>query len=469
MRKRLIVILALVLVAGLTAAAYAEVQNVKVSGDITVLGASRNLTLAGPKNTNDKSFIATIARVKVDADLTDQVMATIRVLNERYWGNESENGNTLVGETSETNTNIVLDLANVTLKEFLYSPLTLIVGRQELHFGNDMIIGDPDTNNQTTIRSPFGATIGYGQRDADLTARKAFDAIRATLNYDPLVVDAIYAKVTTRNSQNIANDDTNIFGINANYKVDAKTTVEAYWFEKNVGKKAPSTSNPKKSDRVDTVGARGVVAANENLIYQLEMAYQFGKKVDSTKSYAEVANRKAWALEAAATYNFTKAKYTPSTTLLYAYFSGDHENNTYNTNNGTYKGWDPMFENQKFGDIANTQFDQTNAHILGGIGTLKPADDIILKAEYYAFWWAKAYPEGSSTATRRGDTVYFTQRRFVGQELDLTATYNYTEDVQFSLMGGWFVPGPSIDKEKTSTNQRTKLASEVIGCMKVTF
>ena len=41
---------------------------------------------------------------------------------------------------------IALDLANVRLKEFLYAPLDLTIGRQELHYGNDFIMGDPDTN-----------------------------------------------------------------------------------------------------------------------------------------------------------------------------------------------------------------------------------------------------------------------------------------------------------------------------------
>ena len=42
MHKRLILILALAFVVGVTMAAYAEVQNVKVSGDLTVKGVARN-------------------------------------------------------------------------------------------------------------------------------------------------------------------------------------------------------------------------------------------------------------------------------------------------------------------------------------------------------------------------------------------------------------------------------------------
>jgi hypothetical protein len=459
MSKRLILILALAFVVGLSAYAYAEVQNVKVSGDLTVYGISRNLSLKGAKDNRDTSSIASIARVKVDADLTDNVATTVRLLNERYWGSETQNVNT----SSDANTEIVLDLAYVALKEFLYSPLSLTVGRQELHFGNDMIVGDYDTNNVASTASPFAYRSTSIIRDADLSARKAFDAIRATLNYDPLVVDAVFAKVNTNNNQNIGNDDTNLFGINANYKVDAKTTVEGYWFEKQVGKKAVATV--KKEDRVDTVGARVVNTAIENLILNGEIAYQFGKKAGTTTTDSSV-NRKAWALETSAAYNWKKIKYTPSTTLLYNYFSGDHENPS-STNLGAYRGWDPMFENQKFGDIANAQLNQTNLHILGGIVTAKPVDDVTLKGGYYAYWWAKAYPDGTTWTTARGDAMSMTERRFVGQEFDITATYDYTEDVQFALMGGWAFLGAAVNKETSSV--KTKMASELIGSMKVTF
>jgi len=451
MSKRLIIILALAFVVGIACAAYAEVQNVKVSGDITALGAIRNLNLKGEANDGSKSFLATITRVRIDADLTDNVMTTVRLINERYWGRDVSDAT----DATSTNTDIALDLALVTMKEFLYSPLTVTVGRQDLRFGNAMIIGDPDTNNQASTASAFGST----SRDPDLSARKAFDAIRATLNYDPLVVDLVYAKISTNASQNVGNDDQNLMGINANYALNKKTNLEGYWFEKNVGKKAAAV---KKANRVDTIGGRIVTQPIENLTYQLEAAYQFGK-YPGTSSTADSVNRKAWALETAATYNMPKRRFSPSLTACYAYFSGDHENNAYTTNQGAYRGWDPMYEDQKMGDIASALFDQTNAHVVGAILSAKPKEDVTLKGEYYAYWWAKAYPEGASTPTRRGDTVYFHERRFAGQEVDLTATYDYTEDVQFALMGGLFIPGPSLVKGNDTP------ASEVIGSMKVTF
>jgi hypothetical protein len=91
MGRRLIVVLALALAVAITLSpAFAEVQNVKVSGDLNMFGAIRNnfgLTRGpdGNRRNNDESFIATQTRVKIDADLTDNVSAVFRLINERKW------------------------------------------------------------------------------------------------------------------------------------------------------------------------------------------------------------------------------------------------------------------------------------------------------------------------------------------------------------------------------------------------
>ncbi|MDD5553850.1 MAG: hypothetical protein PHE18_08290, partial [Candidatus Omnitrophica bacterium] len=199
MSKRLILILVLAFALGITCAAYAEVQNVKVSGDITVKGVARdNLDLVKTQseqltngagtatNFDDQSAdILSIARIRVDADLTDNVVATVRLLNERNWNGEAivagqTNSNIGLNGATANEHGVDVDLAYITLKEFLYSPLTLMIGRQELHFGNDLIVGDPDTNIYSAASN---------LAEGDLSARKSFDAIRATLDYNPLVVD----------------------------------------------------------------------------------------------------------------------------------------------------------------------------------------------------------------------------------------------------------------------------------------
>ena len=104
-------------------------------------------------------------------------------------------------------------------------------------------------------------------------------------------------------------------------------------------------------------------------------------------------------------------------------------------------------------------------HIFGGIVSAKPIEDVTLKGEYYAYWFAKAYPDGTTLATRRdtATNLNMTQRKDLGQELDITATYDYTEDVQFSLLSGTFFTGAAFEKDNNS------VATDLIGSMKVTF
>jgi len=327
--------------------------------------------------------------------------------------------------------------------------LTVTIGRQNLRFGNGMIVGDPDTNNQVSGVSALAS-------DPDLSARKAFDAIRLTLNYDPLVVDVVASKIRERNLA--LSDDIDLYGVNAAYSLNKKTMLEGYVFSKYTGREI-AASNPRKVDRVDTVGGRVVTSLTDRLTYQLEAAYQFGKRVNTAEAKSNSVSRRAWALETALTLNMSEKKMSPMLTACYAYYSGQKRNDV-----ERYQAWDPMFEDQTSGHIANAQFDQSNAHVLGGILQAKPKDDVTLKGEYYAYWWDKVYSNGQVMTTRRGDSVTMTDSKFAGQEIDLTAIYDYTEDVQLSLLTGVFLPGASFH----STASRDT-ATEVIGSMKVTF
>ena len=66
----------------------------------------------------------------------------------------------------------------------LYSPLTLIIGRQELNYGTSLIVG-----RASLYHNPNN--IAY----RDLSSLHGFDAIRAILDYDPWTMDLVIAKM----------------------------------------------------------------------------------------------------------------------------------------------------------------------------------------------------------------------------------------------------------------------------------
>ena len=124
--RKFLGLVALVVAAALVAApVYAEVQNVKVSGDVNVKAITHhdfdlkqkqgNLGIPPRQqgvvsNDDEGDIILQTTRVRVDADLTDNVSAAVRLLNQRIWDGQND------GDGNE----IVLDNAYVTLKELVY-------------------------------------------------------------------------------------------------------------------------------------------------------------------------------------------------------------------------------------------------------------------------------------------------------------------------------------------------------------
>jgi hypothetical protein len=452
MSKRLIAVLALALVVGLTFTAYAEVQNVKVSGDLNILGVARNQFdlargIKGNKNDDSESYFATQTRIRIDADLTDNVGVTMRLINERNWNQESV-----------SNTDIDLDLAYVTLKEFLYSPLSLTLGRQELKYGNQLVLGNAG--------SSFGSS-ALGGLSSDLSERKAFDGIKATLNYDPLVIDAFYAKIDSNSARGNENDDIDLYGIYATYDINKKLSADVYGLYEN-------SSTLDKNDKIYTVGTLIKASPIADLKLSLEAAMQLGNKRNNSDSTDEQSNdkRSAYAMQAMADYTFSKVKMTPMIGAGYTYLSGDKDAG----NNDTGKhGWDQMFYNQSLNNIAYAILPFTNLSVLNLRGSIKPMDDVTVALNYG--WYNRAEKNASSIISPSVDgdgyissnpSYYGTKylmndKRDLGNEVDLTVTYDYTEDVQLGLTGGWFAPGKAFSE----ANRRD--ATQLIGSMKVTF
>ncbi|MCM8792271.1 MAG: alginate export family protein [Candidatus Omnitrophica bacterium] len=436
MSRRLIILVALAFVVGLSFSAYAEVQNIKVGGDILLRGLSRNnfdlvnSGTAGDKEDDQASFATANVRLRIDADLTDNVSATVRLLNERLWGTLDDNS---------ASSDIDLDLAYVTLKEFLYSPLTVMIGRQELRYGNALIVGDPDTNRVVDDVSPFSGTIA-----ADLSSHKAFDAIRAVLNYDPLVLDLFYAQIEENTLTR--NDDVDLMGVNLIYTLDKNTTLNPYIFIRSEGSNRSGQRG--KSTKAYVPGILVTSSPIENLKGSLEFAYQFGKATGSADKL------RAWAAQAGLDYTFANVRYSPMLGMQYTYLSGDK-----NTSDNKDKAWDPMFEDQTLNSIPNLLFVNSNMQVINLKGSMKPMEDVTLMVNYGNYRLAQ------KVTSLTGYKIWtLTGKKALGNALDIGAVYDYTEDVQLGLDFGWFFPGKAFTKED---GRRT--ANQVIGSMKVTF
>ena len=456
MSKRLILVLTLAFVFGIAFAAYAEVQNIKVSGDLLFTTASRQMfglggttSVSGDKKSDTENLLITQARLMVDADLTDNVAATLRLINERSWNSETS-----------TSTNIDVDLAYVALKEFLYSPLSVTVGRQEIKLGNGLIIGNARTY----------ATAKLNGVPSDLSLRKSFDAITAVLDYDPLVITGLYAKIdgstrTLSSGVRSVRGDTDLWGVNAAYDLGRRgAKAEAYYLRKNGDASGfGDTTTVKKEDVINVFGALLSATPIENLKTSAELAFQYGEVSGGTPS-----KKRAMAAQVMADYTFAKVKYTPALGVSYTYLSGDKD-----TTDNKDKSWDRMYYDQALNNITYAILPFSNMDVVNLKGSVKPKEDITIAANLGIYRVAhkissltgvnvdsngNTYGNGSSN-----DYTMDSTKKDLGTALDLTASYDYTEDVQIALTGGMFKAGKAFAASNRST------ATQVLGTMKVTF
>jgi len=434
MSKRSILILALAFVVGISAYAYAEVQNIKVGGDLTMMGLSRyGFNLTTPEA--DASGLVAITRLRLDADLTDEVMVTVRLLNERVWGT--------LDMDLMTSDDIDLDLAYVTLREFLYSPLTLTVGRQDFRLGSGLIVGDPDTNQYDMSLSGLPMILG------DLSSSKAFDGIVGVLDYAPLTLTLGYLKINETPGGNLfdlttdglraVGDDVDAYVVNAAYDFgDERGTMgELYYVLADVGDDSTNTVANMQTNDISNIGMRLMSSPLENLSASAELAYQTSRRLVGT------GHRSDTALILAANYALPEVDWSPILGFDYIRI-GDN--------------WNPMFEDVASADIANALFPATNCQIFGLTAIAYPMEDVSARVRFASHRLANEIPGlANSWATYAMNS----DKKSLGNEWDLHLMYDYTEDVQLGFKFGYFDTGKAFMNREDAT--------QVIGSMKVTF
>ena len=527
--KFLRVFCVIALVAFFAVSAYAETQNVKVSGDLAIRAffrdnyggnqsfndspdESRTLlgvttlpsTRSGIDRSNSNWFMST-TELQIDADLTDNVSTCIRLLNQRDWNAATEsmyNQNTQVstigsggyghgsagflgaGYQDDANEFAVdLELAYVTLKNFLYSPLTVTIGRQNLWFGKGFIVG---ANQRVRNAINYGAAALPQPISApEYSAQNAFDSVKAVLDFDPWTLTSIYSRIWQNDIR--SDDGLDLFGTNVGYKFDAyKGEAEGYWFYKRDKQvQAFNWDDPAGSNDVNTIGLRGSFDPIDIVTLYAEFAGQFGSYVGN-QMQANNRSRVAGALDVGGECRYFTDKWAwkPKLGFEYIWYSGQSPtDNVQSWGSGLYHGWDPMFRGKTDSLIRefigryyfSSQYPFTvtnyynsadngfqNQHQIIFSGSLQPMDSIKLTGNLNMFWNQEAYD--SRTMKSRG---------YVGTEIDVGATWDYTEDVSFNIVGGWFVPGDVYYLDNANNNGMAvftpSAATDVVGSVKVSF
>ncbi len=434
MSKKLIMLMVFALVIAFSGAAMAEVQNVKVGGDTSIWAFDRyqfNLkNIKGSTTATDKKMdfngIAQIANVKISADLSEAVSATMVLRNERIWAGATETVTSNLTAVSQNrgDSNVYLAAGYVTLKEMFGQPFTLKAGTMGFKLGSGLLVGDADTNRVTS--GPFAQAL------ADLSPRKAFTGFVGVLDLKPVTITGGALKVTEANLAT-NNDDVNAYVLNAGYdlaEAGFKSGIAEAYFVERWAHRTP----------IDNYGVRVQAGVIDNMTVGGEFCYQKSKVAVVDSNTAILLN---------AGYAMPDVVMAPSFSIDYTRLS---------------KNWQPMMEDMTPADIANVLFPNTNISLLGVTVGAKPMTDVGVTLRAATMRSVRPINNGATTTFTNDIATYnMDKHRFLGNEYDLHLTYDYTEDVQFGLMGGIFTPGKAFAPENR------KNASQVIGSMKVTF
>lgn len=425
MSRKLIVAMAVLSVAFM-GTVFAAVESIKVSGDVNSEYISRDFALGEVSNAeNDSETFISQIRLRFDADLTEGVSAVLQLLSERGWG---EDNSADINDADD----IEVNLGYVELKEFFYEPLTLIIGKQNLKLGNGLVVGNPDTNQGMMTAS--SVPTGLPTMAEDLSLNKAFDAIRAVLDFSPWTVNLLLAQVDEVATGD-RRDDEILLGINAAYDWNSYNGVsEVYIISANSQPQSTDVTDTK--DHVYTFGTRTQLDVNDNLSAGLEIAYQIGDRYVSATDHDNIG---AWAIQLGSEYSFLN-DYNAKIGLGYTFLTGDESKSEQR-----YEGWDPLWEDQTPAEIINILMENTDAHILTVSGSMMPREDLTLGILYAHASRDKKDLDGTyspSLGAASGYTYSVSQNdQDFGDEIDAYAIYDYTEDVQLKLSGAWFLPG----------------------------
>ena len=378
--KKLWLVVALVAWGGLAINTFADVQNIRLSGDIRIRAYYLNGTDIenSGKNGGDAAFISQRTRVSVEADLEDHVLVVVTLKAEGLWGGDNESNNSSgAGGSSSSSINRRWDVgvteAYVQFNEVFYSAATLKLGRQYLHYGRGLIISSTEQEYN-------------------------YDAARLVLDYYPLTIDIVGAELV--NNQFFSSTPTHggsadLLFINARYEMSDSVIkdVEAYF-----GWVAQGSSGPITLGRVPPtqfagspliIGLRSDMNLTEGLQTWVEGAYEFGQ--DGTVNNNTLS---AFLANVGGRYTLKGTQWSPVFNGGYTFASGGGDGNT----DSTFVPWFDYVDGYNGYLFAPAL---PNIHIFNLGASVKPYENTTLSLQGY--YYMKADKDGAAGSNRNVD------------------------------------------------------------------
>lgn len=289
----------------------------------------------------------------------------------------------------------------------------LRVGRQELAFGSERLVGVSNWSNTS----------------------RTFDAVRATLHRGHFRLDAFAASVVVLHDGEVGmhRAGNNLHGLYGGLEdLIPGSVIEPYFFWRLAPAGQTEIGSGGKLDS-KTIGVRwkGMI---RTIDYGIDVVRQSGREGAN--------NIRARATHVVMGYTLSGNPFRPRFLAEYNYASGDR-----NPNDHTLGTFDQLYPtvHDKYG-LADQFGWQNMQHARAGI-ELNVRSKWMFSGKYNSFWLADAhdalYSSRSGPIVRRADG---SAGRFVGQELDATALYTLSKGMRTGAGFGYVFPGTFLKR-----------------------
>jgi hypothetical protein len=464
--KKLWLVVALATLGFLASKTFADVQNIRLSGDIRIRGYFLSSTgeqgvdegnVSGSDTQYGKGsefFIAQRTRVSCEADLEDHVLVVVTLQAEGRWGDDNYTyadagaGTANDGEAINRRWDVGVAEAYVQFNEIFYTPATLKLGRQYLQYGRGLIL--------SSVEQEYN-----------------YDAARLVLDYYPLTIDLVGAELVNTQpfgGQPLHDGANDLLFVNARYELSdsAIKDVEAYfgWISQSGEvqldeSRTPPTALSGSSPMI--IGARMDINPLDALQTWWEAAYEFG-----ATGYGGTIG--AFLLNAGGKYTLKDVQWVPAFNANFIYASGGGKGtDDQGVGNGQFRPWFDYADGYN-GYLFEPALSDIAIFNLGA--SLKPYENTTFSLQGYYYMKAdKMGIAGSNgnvdwggsewAAPVAGNTA---DDAYLGWEIDGILAYDYSKDVRAQLVYGAFLPGTAYENAGV-----TRAAQEVRAELLVKF
>lgn len=341
-------------------------------------------------------------------------------------------------------------------KEF---PVSLKIGRQELLYGDQRLVGPFRWNNNA----------------------RTFDALKVRWQNAFFGVDLFTGGVVYNDANNLnkSNSQDRFSGAYFNFPTLAKNEiVEAYLFARNVARGivtdnwsgVPAPFRFPAPQDLYTAGLRVKSKPNayDPYDYGVELMYQFGSRTavfPATTPAAALAaprlDQSAYAAVLQGGYTWTENIHQPRLALIYSYGSGDKS--SADTKSGTFQNLFPT-NHLFYGymDLSSLQ----NLHDIRLAYTFKPTPTSLLALEHHThyldrttdFWYNVAgVPRNVTTAAVGSGGSYRinpSYSKYVGNELDFVAAWTFRPYAQIEVAACHYFRGDYIKQSLSAVGSK---------------